>query len=143
MSPGFRTALVDSGVNGTSVTTGVLDGGTARINVYTGAQPTNANDAATGTLLGTLTPSSDVFAAAVTGAAALNAVSADTSADASGTAGYVRFFRTGDTAPGSAGVTADRRMDLAIGTDIAMDNTAVVAGGQISLSGWTLTLPTG
>jgi len=144
LSPGARNAILDVGWNGTSATTGVFDGGTARINVYTGAQPAAATDAASGTLLGTLTPSSDAFAAAANNAVAMNAVSSDTSADANGTAGYVRFYRTGDTAPGSASVNGtDRRIDLLIGTDIAMDVVNVITGGVIALSGWSVNQPTG
>jgi hypothetical protein len=116
-----------------------LDGGTCRINVYTGSQPATAELAASGTLLGTLTPSSDVFGTPASGAAALNSVTSDTSADNSGTAGWCRFYLTGDTAPGSAASATDKRMDLAIGSDIAIDNAAIVAGGTIALSGWTLT----
>ena len=133
LSGGLKNFALDSGL-GTA-----FDGGTGRINVYTGAQPATADTAASGTLLGTLTLSSDSFAAASSGAIAINSVTSDTSADNSGTAGYVRFYRTGDTAPGSAGGATDRRLDLLIGTDIAIDNASVVAGGTIALSGYTLT----
>lgn len=132
-STGLKTFALDSGLATAFDTTG-------RINVYTGAQPATADTAASGTLLGTLALSADSFAAASAGAIAINSVTSDTSADASGTAGYCRVYRTGDTAPGSAGNgTTDRRLDLLIGTDIAMDNTAVVLGGTIALSGYTLT----
>lgn len=134
-SGGLKIFALDSGMGTAFDTTG-------RINVYTGSQPATADTAASGTLLGTLTLSADAFAAAASGAIALNSVTSDTTADASGTAGYCRFYRTGDTAPGSAGNgTTDRRMDLLIGTDIAMDNTAVVAGGTIALSAWSLNHP--
>jgi hypothetical protein len=133
LSGGLKNFALDSGL-GTA-----FDGGTGRINVYTGAQPATADTAASGTLLGTLTLSSDSFAAASSGAIAINSVTSDTSADNSGTAGYVRFYRTGDTAPGSAGGATDRRLDLLIGTDISIDNASIVAGGTIALSGYTLT----
>ena len=133
LSGGLKNFALDSGL-GTA-----FDGGTGRINVYTGAQPATADTAASGTLLGTLTLSSDAFAAASSGAIAINSVTSDTSADNTGTAGYVRFYRTGDTAPGSAGGATDRRLDLLIGTDISIDNSAVVAGGTIALSGYILT----
>lgn len=137
LSTGLRNAAIDGGIGAAFDTTG-------RINVYTGAQPASADTAASGTLLGTLTMSADAFAAATGGAAAINAVTSDTSADASGTAGYVRFYRTGDTAPGSAGNgTTDRRLDLLIGTDITIDNAAIVAGGTISMTSYTITQPTG
>jgi hypothetical protein len=135
MSTGLANFALDSGLQTAFDTTG-------RINVYTGAQPATPDTAASGTLLGTLTLSSDAFAAAASKAIALNAVTSDTSADATGTAGYCRFYRTGDTAPGSAGNgTTDRRMDLLIGTDIAIDNASVVAGGTIALSAWSFNMP--
>ncbi len=133
LSTGLKTYALDSGLGTAFDTTG-------RINVYSGTQPATADTAATGTLLGTLTLSSDSFAAASSGAIAINSVTSDTSADATATAGYVRFYRTGDTAPGSTGNgTTDRRLDLLIGTDISMDNTSVVTGGTIALSAYTLT----
>lgn len=134
MSDGLANFVLDSGIGTAFDTTG-------RINVYTGTQPATADTAASGTLLGTLTLSSDAFAAAASRAIAINSVTSDTNADASGTAGYVRFYRTGDTAPGSAGNgTTDRRLDLAIGTDISIDNSAIVAGGTIALSSFSLSL---
>jgi hypothetical protein len=133
LSGGLKNYALDSGLGTAFDTTG-------RINVYTGTQPATADTAASGTLLGTLTLSADAFAAASSGAIAINSVTSDTSADATGTAGYCRFYRTGDTAPGSAGNgTTDRRLDLLIGTDISIDNASVVAGGTIALSGYTLT----
>ena len=132
LSGGLKNFALDSGLATAFDTSG-------RINVYTGAQPASADDAASGTLLGTLTLSADSFAAASSGAIAINSVTSDTSADNTGTAGYVRFYRTGDTAPGSAAGATDRRLDLLIGTDIAIDNASVVAGGTIALSGYTLT----
>lgn len=132
-SGGLKNFALDSGLATAFDTTG-------RINVYSGSQPATADTAASGTLLGTLTLSSDSFAAASSGAIAINSVTSDTSADATATAGYVRFFRTGDTAPGSTGNgTSDRRLDLLIGTDIAIDNSAIVTGGTIALSAYSLT----
>ena len=133
LSGGLKNFALDSGL-GTA-----FDGGTGRINVYTGAQPATADTAASGTLLGTLTLPTDVFAAASGGAIAINAVTGDSSADATGTAGWCRFYRTGDTAPGSAGGATDRRLDLLIGTDISIDNASVVAGGTINLTSYSLT----
>ena len=133
MSDGLANFVLDSGIGTAFDTTG-------RINVYTGAQPASANDAASGTLLGTLTLSSDAFAASSSRAIAINSVTSDTTADNSGTAGYVRFYRTGDTAPGSAAGATDRRLDLDITDDISIDNATIVAGGTIALSGYSLSL---
>lgn len=135
-STGLKNFLLDSGIGTAFDTTG-------RLNIYTGPQPATPDTAASGTLLGTLTLSSDAFAAAASGAIALNAVTSDTTADATGTAGWFRFYRTGDTAPGSAGNgTTDRRLDGTITSDMAMDNTSVIAGGTIALSAWSYNAPT-
>lgn len=132
-SIGLRNYIISSGFKS------AFDGGTGRINVYTGAQPATAEVAASGTLLGTLTLSSTAFGAPSGGATALASVTSDTSADNTGTAGWCRFYLTGDTAPGSTASSTDKRMDLLIGTDISIDNASVVAGGTIALSGWTYT----
>jgi len=129
---GAKNASLDAGL-------GTIFDTNGRANVYTGGQPATADLAASGTLLGTLTLSADVFAVAASGAIAINAVSGDTSADATGTAGWVRFYRSTDTAPGSAAVAADRRMDLLVGTDITIDNASIVAGGTINLTSYSLT----
>lgn len=133
MSDGLANYVLDSGI-------GTAFDSTGRINVYSGSQPASANDAASGTLLGTLTLSSDAFAAAASRAIAINSVTSDTSADASATAGYVRFYRTGDTAPGSAAGASDRRLDLDIPDDIVIDNASIVASGVIALSAYSLGL---
>lgn len=130
-STGLKNSALDIGLGPSFDTTG-------RINVYTGAQPATADTAASGTLLATLTLSADAFANATGGAMAINAVTSGTAA-ASGTAGYCRFYRTGDTAPGSAGAATDRRLDLLVGTDIAIDNAAIVSGGTVALSAYSLT----
>lgn len=138
LSTGLRTFVADSGIATAFDTTG-------RINIYTGSQPATADTAASGTLLGTLTLASDSAGAAVSGVVTFNTITSDTSADASGTAGYARFYRTGDTAPGSTGNgTTDRRLDCAIstsGSDINFDTVTFVAGGTIAISSLTITQP--
>jgi hypothetical protein len=138
LSTGLRNKVLDSGMADAFDTTG-------RINIYTGSQPASANDAATGTLLGTLTLASDsVTAGASSGAISFATITSDTSADASGTAGYGRFYRTGDTAPGSSAGTSDRRLDFSIstsGADVNFDSVTFVAGGTIAISSFSITLP--
>jgi len=139
LSTGLRTFVADSGIKAAFDTTG-------RINIYTGAQPATADTAGSGTLLGTLTLSATSAGAAASGVITFNAITSDTSADASGTAGYARFYRTGDTAPGSAGNgTTDRRLDASIalttGGDINFDNITFVSGGTIAITSLTITVP--
>lgn len=126
-SIGLRNASIDSGFGP------AFDGGSGRINVYTGAQPADAETAASGTLLATLTLASDAVAAASGGAAAFNSITADSAADASGTPGWARFYRTGDTAPGSSAGSTDRRMDVAAGPKTQLN-------GAINNSVTTLTV---
>ena len=115
-----RNALADAGVNGLT-----------HLDIYTGSQPASANSAASGTLLGTI--SGITWAAASSGAAALSASTDDSSADATGTAGWGRFRNAGDTL----------RVDGAVGAEFTLADTSIVAGGVISLTDATLTMPSG
>lgn len=140
---------ISAGLAQTILTSGLaaaFDGGTARINIYSGAQPATAATAASGTLLGTLTPGSDAMAAPSANSVAFNAIAADSSADATGTAGCYRVYLTGDTAPGSAGNATDRRMDGNItatggGGDMTLDSVSVVLSAPINITSFTITLP--
>lgn len=116
-----------------------VDGGTppGRMEHRTGTQPTNVSDASSGTLLGTNLFSNPAFGNSSTGTATASAISNDTSADASGTAGYFRVYTGagGDTAAlfqGNSGTS---------GTDLVFDNNVIVAGGVIAISSMTVTVP--
>lgn len=113
--------------------------GAGRIEIRTGSPPTNVSDASSGTLLGTLTFSSTAFGSASSGTATAAAITSDTTADASGDAGYFRVYRGagGDTAAvfqGTAGEAADS-------TDMTFDEKTIVAGGTIACSSFTLSVP--
>ena len=111
-----------------------LDGGT--IPIRTGSPPTNPGDADSGTLLGTCTYGTPAFGAASNGVATANAVTSDTSADASGDAGHFRFKTSGAVTDlqGTAGNAGDA-------PDMTFDNKAIVAGGTIAISSITVTVP--
>ena len=117
--------------------------GAATIQIRTGSQPAGPDAAATGTLLGTLTCSDPAFgnaADATPGAiATASAITSDTTADATGTAGW---FRALDS---DANAIIDGSIALAsvspIVADMTMDDTSVVAGGTIAVSSWTVTMP--
>lgn len=128
-----RNAMANAAVD-------LIDAGPAAgtVQIRTGAQPASAGTAATGTLLGTLTLSDPAFADAVNGTATAGAVTGDSSADASGTAGWFRVLD-------STGATV---MDGAIseaggGGELILDKTTIVAGGTISVTSWTVTQPAG
>lgn len=108
--------------------------GAGTIAIRTGSQPTNVGDADSGTLLGTLTFSDPAFGNASTGVATASAITSDTSADASGTAGH---FRIKDS---DANIIADGTCGLGSG-DLSFDNNVIVAGGVIAISSMTVTAP--
>lgn len=116
-----------------------VDGGTppGRLEHRTGTQPTNVSDASSGTLLGTNLFSNPAFGSASTGVATAGAISSDTNADNSGTAGYFRVYTGagGDTAALFQGNTSTS------GADLNFDNNVIVAGGTIAISSMTVTVP--
>jgi len=110
----------------------LLNGGT--IQIRTTAQPTNVGDAAGGTLLGTLGFSATAFGVPSTGVVTAGAISSDTNADASGTAGHARLLDSG------AAIHSDATCGQGSG-DFNFDNNVIVAGGTIAVSSLTLTAP--
>lgn len=107
----------------------LLNGGT--VELRTGSQPATPGTAATGTLLATLSLSATAFGSPSTGTITANAITQDASADASGTAGWFRGLSSGGTAV----------IDGAVGTEMTLNNTSIVAGGTVSVSSWTITMP--
>lgn len=111
--------------------------GPGYIEIRTGAQPASVGDAATGTLLGTLVLSDPAFGAATDAApsvATADAIADDVDADASGTAGWFRAYDSDGNAvlDGAAG-------EAGSGAELILDESAIVAGGVISVTSWTYT----
>lgn len=122
-----------------------LDEGTlgAVIQGRTGAQPADPDTAVTGTNLFTLTCSDPAFGAATDAAPGAlktaNAITDDTSADATGTLGYCRASSS------SVAVTPlDDHIDGEAGTsgaDFNFNTLSIVAGATVSMTSWTVTMP--
>lgn len=112
-------------------------GGAGTIQIRSGTQPATANDAATGTLLATLTFSATAFGATSTsGVATAAAITEDSSADATGTATWARILN------GSAATV----LDIDVGTSGAtlnLNTVSIVALGTVSCTDFTLTHPDG
>lgn len=105
------------------------------LRIYTGAAPAAPSDAATGTLLVSMTLPSDWMAAASSGAKAKSGTWSDSSADGSGTAGYFRIWDSGvATCHVQGSVTATGG-----GGDLTLDTTTIVAGQVVTVSTFTLT----
>lgn len=115
--------------------------GAAYVEIRTGAQPATVATAASGTLLGTLTCSDPAFGAATNASPAVAtaaAITSDTTADATGTAGWFRGYTSAGVAVIDGNITT-----TAVGTgDMLMADTDVVAGGTISISSWSVSHPT-
>lgn len=108
-------------------------GTSAKLYIRTGAQPASCADADSGTVLATFDLPSDWMAAASGGAKAKSGTWQDTSADATGTAAH---FRVKD----SGGTTCHIQGSVGQGTgDLQLDNTSIVAGQQVTITGFTLT----
>lgn len=113
-------------------------GGTGKLRIYSGTQPTNP-DVAIGSqvLLAELTLSSPAFGNAADlnpGArATANAITSDTSANATGTATWFRVVNQAGTAiiDGSVGTS---------GADLNIATTSIVSGATVSVSSWTVTM---
>lgn len=101
------------------------------ITIYTGTQPASANSAASGSTLATITLPASPWAAASGGAVAKQNTWSVT-ASGSGTAGYARLASAGGDA-----------IDFAIGSDLTISDSTIVAGGQVSVTSLTITVPSG
>lgn len=111
-------------------------GASALVNIYSGTKPTNANTALSGnTLLASLTCGATFAAAASNGTLTLNAITQDSSADATGTAVFFRVLK-------SDGTTVVWQGDVGTsGSDLNLNTTSIAAGGPVSVSSWTLSIP--
>src|SRR5574337_168696 len=107
--------------------------GAGTVKVYTGTKPASPDTAITSqTLLGTLT-CSDPCGSVTSGVLTFSSITQDSSADATGTAAWVRIADSSGTAV----------VDLAVGTsgsDINFNTTSIVSGGPISISSLTITM---
>ena len=126
------TTMRNNGCNGI-VDTIDQGSGAGKVKIYTSTQPGSVGGTY-GTLLGTLVMSDPAFGAAATGVATASAITSDTSADASGTAGTFTLTDSDDN------VLSDGTCGQGSG-DLSFDNNVIVAGGVIAISSLTITQP--
>jgi hypothetical protein len=134
-NPFFSDAAVEDAVN---EVTPLMNSGF--LVIYTGTQPTDANQALTGTLLATLSLSATAFGSATaSGSAGSRVVTATansvTNATASntGTAGYFALLASNGTtvvAMGSVGTS---------GADLNLSTLSIVSGNTVSITSGTIT----
>lgn len=127
--------LSDTAVNAMAdALSALLDNGYLRI--YSGAQPLNPQTAiTTQVLLAELRFNADAFPAAVAGVLTANAITADASANASGTAAWARMLK-------SDGTTAimDGTVDVS-NANVIVASTAIVAGSNVSVASLVISVP--
>ena len=115
----------------------LLDGGL--IEIYSGTQPTTANDApGAGTKLATLQLPNPVEASITNGVLTMGSITEDSSADATGAAAWARV-RGGDT-------NNETVFDCDVGTSgatINLNTVSIVVGGPVRITSFTLTQPAG
>lgn len=114
-----------------AITTAISTSGLLRI--YSGTQPTNPDTALSGnTLLAELALSSTFAAGASSGVLTASAITADSSADNTGTATWGTLTTSGGT----------RKVDFTVGTsgaDLNLNTTSIVSGAQVSVSSLAIT----
>ena len=109
-------------------------GTSAKLRIYNGSRPANANTAITSqTMLVELTCNATAFAAAASGGVlTANAISNGTAA-ATGTASWFRLWQ-------SNGTTAIMDGDVSTaGADLNLNNTSIATGQTVSVSSFTVT----
>lgn len=108
-------------------------GASALLRIYDGSRPATGGTATT--LLAELTCNATFAPAASSGVLTLNAITADSSANATGTATWFRIVQSG----GSTHV-----LDGSVGTsgqDMNLNSTSITAGGSVSITSFTITAP--
>ena len=105
------------------------------LEIRSGSQPASANDAATGTVLATISLPADAFGAAAAGVASKAGTWQDAAADADGTAGWFRMTGPGgETLDGSVTATS-------WGGDMELDDVNIVQNGTVTVTSFTITAP--
>lgn len=127
LSTTVRNAMMDA------ITTAA--GASALLRIYSGTRPANPAAAITGALLGTLTCNATFAPSASGGVLTLNAITNDSSADATATATHFRLWK-------SDGTTAVIDGDVGTsGSDLNLNTTSIVTGGPIACTSFTITAP--
>lgn len=129
MALSYSTTLRNAQLD--AVTTAV--GASGKLRIYSGTRPANVAASITGTLLAELTLNATFAPAASGGVLTLNAITSDTSADATGTATHFRIFQ-------SNGTTAVIDGDVGTsGSDLNLNSTSLTTGGSVAVTSFTIT----
>lgn len=122
LSTTLRNAMLDQ------ITSTV--GASGKLRIYDGSRPATGGTATT--LLAELTLNSTFAPAASSGVLTLNAITSDTSADATGTATWFRIVTSGGTFVIDGSVSTS-------GSDLNLNTTSIVSGATVAVSSFTIT----
>lgn len=127
MALGYNVTLRNAQLD--AITTAA--GASALFRIYDGSRPATGGTATT--LLAELVMNATFAPSAASGVLTLNAIAADSSANATGTATWFRIVKSDGTThvmDGSAGTS---------GTDLVLNTASIVAGANVSISSATIT----
>lgn len=138
LSTAARNAMCDALVD-------LVDGGSGAgvIRIYTGSKPASPGTSPSGTLLAEFTLSDPAFGSASTGAATLDITPevTDSSANASGTAGWFRVLDSTEAAGTGLGVFDGTVTATGGGGDLTLNTVSVTSGGPVTITSGTVTVP--
>ena len=123
MVAGLRNAMLDA------ITT--FAGTTAKLSIYSGTRP--ATGGAATTQLAQLTCNATFAPASSGGVLTLNAITADSAADATGTASWFRLFKTDGTT-----IVLDGDVGTS-GSDLNLNSVAISVGAAVAVTSATIT----
>ena len=106
-------------------------GASALLRIYNGTRPATGGTATT--LLAELTCNATFAPAAAAGVLTLNAITADSSANATGTASWFRIVQSNGTThvlDGNVGTS---------GSDLNLNSVSITSGGTVSITSFTVT----
>lgn len=125
----FAVSVRNARLDAIETDTGV----SAILKIRSGAAPASCATADSGTVLATLNLPSDWMAAAAAGSKAMSGSWADAAADAAGTAGHFRIYK-------SDGVTCQIQGTVAAsGADLNVDNVVFAAGQSFTINSFQIT----
>ncbi len=114
-------------------------GTSCSLEILNGTKPSTCATAETDTVLATVVLPSDWMAAASSGSKAKAGTWQDTSADATGTAGYFRVYNSQATKDETTCIIQGTVTITAGGGDMEVDNTSFATGQQFTITTFTLT----
>lgn len=131
MAISYVTALRETRIQ--AVLAEIDAGSNGKIQIRSGSSP-GVNSAATGDLLAELTLSYPCGTTDGAGKLTFSSITADSSANANGTAGYARIIKSSGAAVADLTVGA-----TGSAADIKLNNVNIVAGGEVSITSASIT----